>query len=86
LRLALVAQIQCLFIGTVLAVANTAGSAMSLKRLYHSVSSAQAALYTAFGSPGLGITWAVMSFLGALLVLIYDQHNRHPDQSHKEPL
>ena len=49
---------------------------MPLKRLYRSVSCVHAALYTAFGSPGLGITWSVMTFLSALFYLIYDKHNR----------
>jgi hypothetical protein len=50
--------------------------AMPLKKLYHSVSCARAALYTAFGSPSCGITWSVVTFLAALLYLIYDEHKR----------
>jgi len=49
---------------------------MPLKRLYQSVSCARAALYAAFGSPGFGITWSVVTFLSGLLYLIYDEHKR----------
>jgi hypothetical protein len=49
---------------------------MPLKRLYQSVSCARAALYAAFGSPGFGITWSVVTFLSGLLYLIYDEHRR----------
>ena len=49
---------------------------MALKRLYHSVSCARAAFYSAFGSPNLGVTWAVVTFLSGLFYLIYNQHRR----------
>lgn len=49
---------------------------MQLKRLYQSLSCARAALYAAFGSPGFGITWSVVTFLSGLLYLIYDEHRR----------
>ena len=49
---------------------------MPLKRLYQSLSCARAALYAAFGSPGFGITWSVVTFLSGLLYLIYDEHRR----------
>jgi hypothetical protein len=49
---------------------------MSLKRLYHSAGSLHRAFYAAFGSPSVGITWSVMSFLSSLFFLIYDEHNR----------
>jgi len=49
---------------------------MLLKRLSQSVSCARAALYAAFGSPGFGITWSVVTFLSGLLYLIYDEHRR----------
>jgi len=49
---------------------------MLLKRLSQSVSCARAALYAAFGSPGFGITWSVVTFLSGLLYLIYDEHKR----------
>jgi hypothetical protein len=49
---------------------------MLLKRLSQSVNCARAALYTAFGSPGFGITWSVVTFLSGLLYLIYDEHRR----------
>jgi hypothetical protein len=47
---------------------------MGLRRLYHSVSSARAAFYSAFSAPNLGMTWAVVTFLSGLLYLIYNQH------------
>jgi len=49
---------------------------MLLKRLSQSVSCARAALYAAFGSPGFGITWSVVTFLSGMLYLIYDEHKR----------
>jgi|GEM_PF-2586410 hypothetical protein len=49
---------------------------MLLKRLSQSVSCARAALYAAFGSPGFGITWSVVTFLSGMLYLIYDEHRR----------
>ena len=58
---------------------------MPLKRLYHSASCARAALYAAFGSPSLGITWSVVTFLSGLLYLIYDEHRRrNVEAGHKE--
>jgi hypothetical protein len=58
---------------------------MPLKRLYHSASCARAALYAAFGSPGFGITWSVVTFLSGLLYLIYDEHRqRKVEAGHKE--
>jgi hypothetical protein len=49
---------------------------MLLKRLSQSVNCARAALYAAFGSPGFGITWSVVTFLSGMLYLIYDEHRR----------
>jgi hypothetical protein len=49
---------------------------MQLKRFYQSVSCVRAALYAAFGSPGFGITWSVVTFLSGLVYLIYDEHKR----------
>jgi hypothetical protein len=58
---------------------------MPLKRLYQSVSCARAALYAAFGSPGFGITWSVVTFLSGLLYLIYDEYRRqNVEAEHKE--
>jgi hypothetical protein len=58
---------------------------MPLKRLYQSVSGARAALYAAFGSPGFGITWSVVTFLSGLLYLIYAEHKRrNVEAGHKE--
>jgi hypothetical protein len=50
---------------------------MPLKRFYQSLGCARAALYAAFGSPGLGITWSAVTFLSGLFYLIYDEHKRH---------
>ena len=49
---------------------------MSLRRLYHSLSRASAAWYSACGSSGFGITWTVVTFLSGLLYLFYDGHKR----------
>jgi hypothetical protein len=58
---------------------------MLLKRLSQSASCARAALYAAFGSPGFGITWSVVTFLSGLLYLIYDEHKRrNVEAEHKE--
>jgi hypothetical protein len=50
---------------------------MLLKSLYQSASYTRAALYSAFSSPGCGITWSVVTFLSGILYLIYDEHKRH---------
>jgi hypothetical protein len=50
---------------------------MVLKSLYQLLSYTRAALYSAFSSPGCGITWAVVTFLSGVLYLIYDEHRRH---------
>lgn len=58
------------------------------------MSSLHAAFYAAFGSPSLGITWSIVTFLSALLYLVYDKHNRRmieagpiknlaPDETHR---
>jgi hypothetical protein len=58
---------------------------MPLKRLYQSVNCARAALYAAFGSPGFGITWSVVTFLSGLLYLIYDERKRrNVEAGHKQ--
>lgn len=54
---------------------------MLLKRLYQSVSSARAPLYSAFSSPGCGITLSVVTFLSGVLYLIYNEHNGHDVQA-----
>jgi hypothetical protein len=46
------------------------------KRLYHSVTHARSVCYSAFGSPGLGITWSLVTLLSGLLYLIYDERKR----------
>lgn len=50
---------------------------MLLKKLYQSVSHTRTALYSAFSSPGCGITWCVVTFLSGVLYLIYSEHKRH---------
>lgn len=58
---------------------------MQLKKLHQSVNCARAALYAAFGSPGFGITWSVVTFLSGLLYLIYDEYRRrNVEAEHKE--
>jgi hypothetical protein len=54
---------------------------MLLKNLYQSVSYARAALYSAFSSPGCGITLSVVTFLSGMLYLIYNEHKRHNVQA-----
>jgi hypothetical protein len=50
---------------------------MLLKSLYQLARYTRAALYSAFSSPGCGITWSVVTFLSGVLYLIYDEHKRH---------
>jgi len=49
---------------------------MPLRRLYHSLTCARAAWYSACGSSSFGITWTIVTFLGGLLYLIYDGYKR----------
>lgn len=49
---------------------------MLLKKLYQSVSHTRSALYSAFSSPGCGITWCVVTFLSGVVYLIYNEHKR----------
>jgi hypothetical protein len=49
---------------------------MLLGRLYQSVSYTRTALYSAFSSPGCGITWSVVAFLSGVLYLIYNDPKR----------
>jgi hypothetical protein len=49
---------------------------MSVKKLYHCVSGLRATFYSAFSSPSLGITWAIVTFLSGLLYLIYNERKR----------
>ena len=46
------------------------------KRLYHSVMHVRSVCYSAFGSPGLGITWSLVTLLSGLIYLIYDERKR----------
>jgi len=50
---------------------------MLLKNFYQSASYTRAALYSAFSSPGCGITWTIVTFLSGVLYLIYNEHKRH---------
>ena len=57
----------------------------SLKKLYHSVTHVRTVFYSAFGSPGLGITWSLLSLGAGVMYLIYDQRKRRnlqPDRQH----
>jgi hypothetical protein len=49
---------------------------MIIKKVYQTVIYARGALYSAFGSPGHGITWSVVTFLTGLLYVIYREHKR----------
>jgi hypothetical protein len=49
---------------------------MSFKKLYHSVTRVRSVCYSAFGSPGLGITWSLVTLLSGLIFLIYDERKR----------
>jgi hypothetical protein len=49
---------------------------MSFKKLYHSVTHVRTVFYSAFGSPGLGVTWSLLTFGAGLVYLIYDQRKR----------
>ena len=57
----------------------------AFKKVYHSVTHVRTVFYSAFGSPGLGITWSVLTFGAGLIYLIYDQRKRRnfqPDRQH----
>jgi hypothetical protein len=49
---------------------------MLLGTLYRVSNYTRAALYSAFSSPGCGITWSVVTFLSGVLYLIYNEHKR----------
>lgn len=49
---------------------------MPFKRLYHSVTLVRSVCYSAFGSPGLGITWSLVTLLSGLIYFIYDERKR----------
>jgi len=49
---------------------------MSFRKLYHSVTHVRTVFYSAFGSPGLGITWSLLTFGAGLVYLMYDQRKR----------
>jgi len=56
----------------------------SFKKLYHSVTHVRTVFYSAFGSPGLGITWSLLTFGAGLVYLMYDQRKRNlqPDRQY----
>ena len=57
----------------------------TFKKLYHSVTHVRTVCYSAFGSPGLGITWSLLTFGAGLIYLIYDQRKRRnlqPDRQY----
>jgi hypothetical protein len=51
------------------------------KRFYHSVKHARSVCYSAFGSPGLGITWSLVALLSGLIYLIYDERKRRSEKN-----
>ena len=57
---------------------------ITFKRLYHSVTHARSVCYSAFGSPGLGITWSLVSLLSGLIYLIYDERKRRNFQPERQ--
>jgi hypothetical protein len=57
---------------------------ISFKRLYHSVTHVRTVCYSAFGSPGYGITWSLLTFGAGLVYLIYDQRKRRNLQPDRE--
>ena len=57
---------------------------MPFKRLYHSVTHVRSVCYSAFGSPGLGITWSLVSLLSGLIYLIYDDRKRRNFQPERQ--
>ncbi|MGH7796808.1 MAG: hypothetical protein ACREQ2_18240 [Candidatus Binatia bacterium] len=55
-----------------------------MNKICQSVSSVRAALYAAFSSPNLGITWAMVTFLSGLLYLTYNEHKRQVVETRPE--
>jgi hypothetical protein len=49
---------------------------MLLRTLYRVSNYTRGALYSAFSSPGCGVTWSVVTFLSGVLYLIYNEHKR----------
>jgi hypothetical protein len=54
------------------------------KRLYHSVTHLRSVCYSAFGSPGLGITWSLVTLLTGLIYLFYDERKRRNFQMERQ--
>ena len=49
---------------------------MSSPRSYHLLTDIRGVCYSAFATPNLGITWAVVSLVGGLICLTYKRYNR----------
>jgi len=49
---------------------------MSSPRSCHLLTDIRGVCYSAFATPNLGITWAVVSLVGGLICLTYKRHNR----------
>ena len=49
---------------------------MSSPRSCHLLTDIRGVCYSAFATPNLGITWAVVSLLGGLICLTYKRYNR----------
>ena len=49
---------------------------MSSAKSYHLLTDIRGVCYSAFATPNLGITWAVVSLLGGLICLTYKSYNR----------
>ena len=59
-------------------------NAPSFKKLYHSVTHVRTVFYSAFGSPGLGVTWSLLTFGAGLVYLMYDQRKRRDLQQDRQ--
>jgi len=57
---------------------------MPFKRFYHSVMNVRSVCYSAFSSPGLGITWSLVTLLSGLIYVIYDDRKRRNFQPERK--
>lgn len=57
---------------------------MLLEKFQESTRLVRDAFYSAFGSPGLGVTWSVVTFLSGLLYLIYKERKRRDVETERE--
>lgn len=57
---------------------------MLLEKFQESARLVRDAFYSAFGSPGLGVTWSVVTFLSGLLYLIYKKRRQRDFEPERE--